>query len=133
MPPRHAKMQEWTPERVMAWAEKMGPSTRQVVTEIMARREHPQQGFRACLGILRLAKKHGDDRIEAACKRAVVYAAFSYKSIKSMLDRGLDKLTLSDDSAPLRAPVQHVNIRGPRYFTGPVDADQPQTQTALLA
>ena len=117
MPPRHAKMAEWTPERVTAWADKMGGATCQVVTEIMARRQHPQQGFRACLGILKLAKKFGEERIEAASRRAIVHGAYSYRSIRSILENSLDKL--SDDSvAPPAEPVQHQNVRGPGYYAG---------------
>jgi transposase len=116
MPPKHAKMLEWTPQRIEAWAEKTGPSARQVVAAIMASRPHPQQGFRSCFGVMRLAQKYGDERAEAACRRAIAYGAVSYQSIKSMLEKKLDRLPLPAEMLPPRPPVQHENIRGPEHY-----------------
>lgn len=116
MPPKHAKMLEWTPERLKAWAEKTGPSVRDVVTQIMASWPHPQQGFRSCLGVLRLSSKYGVERLEAACRRAIIHRAITYRSIKSMLETGLDRYPLSDDSVISLTPVQHENIRGADYY-----------------
>ncbi len=85
MPRSHRAFADWTPQRLIHWAAKNGPATAEVVETIMARRAHPQQGFRSCLGIMRLGKSHGPSRLEAACHRAVVLGAFSYKSIESIL------------------------------------------------
>ncbi len=116
MPTRHAKMLEWTPERLKAWAEKTGPSVRQIVEQIMASRAHPEQGFRSCLGILRLAKKHGNERMEAACRRALAYRTLSYKSIQAILDKGLDRMPLPDSTTTGRPPIVHENIRGAAHY-----------------
>jgi len=114
MPPRFAKMLEWTPERLMNWAEKTGPATRELVAGIMERKLHPQQGFRACLGVLRLSSKYGCDRVEAACRRAVTHRAFSYASIKSILEKSLDKI--AGGAAEATGVVDHENVRGPAYY-----------------
>jgi transposase len=70
MPPAHRAHAEWTPSRLIAWAAKTGPATAQVVTKILASRPHPEQGYRACLGLLRLGQRYGTERLEAACARA---------------------------------------------------------------
>lgn len=117
MPPRHRKMAEWTPERIASWAAKAGPATEAMVTTIMATRAHPEQGFRACLGILRLANKYGAERLEAACHRAAAGRAFAYKSVHSILEKGLDQQALpAASSTPSRPPVHHENIRGAAYY-----------------
>ena len=115
MPTRHSKMLEWTPEWLMIWAEKTGPATREMAEGIMASKEHPQQGYRACLGVLRLGEKYGAERLEAACRRAVSRHAFSFRSVQSILGTGLDKVPMPDVEA-VRPPVDHENVRGAAYY-----------------
>ena len=86
-----------------------------VIAYILERRIHPQHGFRACLGILRLGKQHGEARLEAACQRALALGACSYKSLESILRQGLEKLPLSQQNLPL-LPDEHINLRGPGYY-----------------
>ena len=115
MPKAHQHYAEWTPHRLMLWAAKTGEATAQVVEAILASRPHPQQGFRACLGILRLGKRYGEDRLEAACQRAIRIGACSYKSIESILKHDLDQQPLP--APPAAAPViTHGNIRGAQYY-----------------
>ena len=116
MPPRHRKLAEWTPERVVAWAQNNGPWTAQLVTEIMARRRHPEQGFRSCLGILRLSDKYGSSRLEAACHRAVSCQGFSYKTVKAILDHHLDQHKVEPAPEHPSPPCLHENIRGADYY-----------------
>ena len=115
MPESHRQYAEWTPERLIGWAEKRGPATASVVRTIMQRRTHPQQGFRACLGILRLGKGFGDERLEAACRRALKLNACSYKSIDSILRQGLDRQALPEQQE-LELSLEHGNIRGSDYY-----------------
>jgi len=115
MPSKHAWLLDWTPERVEAWAEKVGPSVRGVVVRIMASRQHPQQGFRASLGVIRLAKEYGADRVEAACQRALATRACSYRSIRSILQNGLDRQPLPS-TGEARPPVLHENLRGAEHY-----------------
>jgi transposase len=115
MPKAHQDYVQWTPERLVHWAHKTGPETARVVETILTSRPHPQQGFRACLGLMRLGKEYGDERLEAACARALAVAAVGFKSIESMLKRGLDKQPLPQKSAE-NPPVAHDNIRGPEYY-----------------
>ncbi|MBL0941814.1 MAG: IS21 family transposase [Alphaproteobacteria bacterium] len=116
MPKAHQHHAEWTPERIALWARKMGEATAQLVEAIMASRVHPQQGFRSCVGILRLAKSYGEDRLESACRRALHIGAHSYKSIESILKNKLDQHPLPSPSSDQALPDSHAYIRGQNYF-----------------
>ena len=114
MPRSHQAHAEWTPSRIIHWAKETGPSTAQLVERIMAERPHPEQGYRASLGILRLAKRHSPRRLEKACARALACRSHSYRSVESIL-----KNSLEDQPLPTRdiaALPSHENLRGPGYF-----------------
>ncbi len=114
-PKSHQRYLEWTPERLVRWASTIGPFTAALVDKILQSRPHPEQGFRSCLGILRLGKTYGSDRLEAAAARACNLNACSYQSVKSILKTGLDRQL--ELEPPLdRPPIQHANIRGTDYF-----------------
>ncbi len=115
MPRAHQQYAQWTPQRLVRWAQQTGAATARVVEAILASRPHPQQGFRSCLGILRLGKTYGDARLEAACQRALVLGALSYRSIESILKRALDRTPLPEP-APAAEAIDHPNIRGPEYY-----------------
>lgn len=118
MPEAHRQHLEWTPSRLVSWAGKVGASTQALVEKILASRPHPEQGYRTCLGLLRLTKKYGDERVEAASERALVARAYSYRHVKSILEHGLDRQAVlsigSDESSA--APIEHENIRGAKYY-----------------
>jgi len=115
MPVAHRKHAEWSPSRLMRWASTIGPATAALIEAILTERTHPEQGYRSCLGILRLSKRYGAERLEAACERAMAVKARSYRHVDSILKNGLDRLpqTPQDDSQP-RAGHQHV--RGAAYY-----------------
>jgi transposase len=115
MPSVHRAHAEWTPSRIIAWAEKVGAATRALCEAILLDRPHPEQGFRSCLGILRLAKRYGDQRLEAACGRALRVRARSYRHVASILEHGLDRFPLRDDAAEA-PPIAHENVRGSDYY-----------------
>jgi transposase len=115
MPKAHQKHLEWTPSRIIAWAGQNGPNTRNLVTGILASRRHPEQGFRSCLGIMRLGKRYSSERLEAACGRALILKSYSYKSVESILKTSLDKQNLPESSSPEK-PIIHYNIRGHEYY-----------------
>jgi transposase len=115
MPESHRRHLEWTPGRLIAWGEQTGPATGALVAAIMASRPHPEQGFRSCLGIFRLGRRHGPERMEAACARALAVGAISYRSIDSILKAGLDRAPLPEP-APVRVTRDHPNVRGPGYY-----------------
>src|SRR5262249_4119637 len=117
-PKSHQKHLEWTPSRLVEWARTVGPATAAVFEQIMASKPHPEMGFRSCLGILRLAKEYSLARVEAAAHRALHLKACSYKSLRSMLERQLDRLPPEASPTP-RSPVEHHNIRGADYFDTP--------------
>jgi len=114
MPASHRRYSEWSPERLKAWAAKIGPHTAMLVEVILRDRSHPEQGFRSCLGIMRLAKPHGPIALEAACERALTIGARSYSSVNSILKNNLHRNR--PDPAAEGPPIQHGNIRGPGYF-----------------
>ncbi|MHC1762693.1 MAG: IS21 family transposase [Verrucomicrobiia bacterium] len=113
-PKSHQKHLEWTPGRIVQWAHKTGPCCAELVRQIMESRPHPEQGFRACLGIIRLGKGAGQERLEAACRRALHFGTCSYHSVESILKRRLDQQPLEQE-LPLNSP-DHVNVRGREYY-----------------
>ena len=114
MPSSHRRHAAWTPSRIVRWAEKTGPSTAAFIAALMASRPHPEQGFRSALGVLRLEKRYGPERLELACARSLAIHSLSYKSVFSILQHGLDQRPLVD--VPSRANPTHSNIRGPNYY-----------------
>jgi transposase len=117
MPKSHRQHLEWTPTRLIHWGESVGPKTGELIEGILEDRPHPEQGYRSCLGILRLAKQYGNERLEAACDRAVLVRARSYRHVQSILKNGLDRVpppeTSSETSTP---PIAHENVRGGDYY-----------------
>lgn len=121
MPKAHQKFAEWTPQRLIRWASQNGPSTAKLIESVLSSRHHPQQGFRSCLGIMRLGKDYGEERLEAACSRALTFGGLSFKSIQAILKRGLDQHPLPERQEEPE-PLNHVNIRGPHYYQ-PAEGD----------
>ncbi len=115
MPKSHQQYGDWSPKRLIQWAAKTGPATAQTITAVLSSRQHPQQGYRSCLGILRLGKGYGEDRLEAACARALLLGTCRYKSIESILKHGLDHKPIPEQQE-LNLPEDHDNIRGPNYY-----------------
>lgn len=116
MPDSHRRHAEWTPARILFWARATGPATAALAEGIMARRAHPEQGFRSCLGIIRLGERYGAGRLEAACARAVSVGSYSYRSVQSILRSGLDAKALPAASEPERTHPDHENLRGAGYY-----------------
>jgi transposase len=121
-PKAHQRYLEWTPSRLVDWAHKIGPATAKLFEKIMASKPHPEQGYRSCLGVLRLGKQYSPARLEAACGRAIEFNACSYPSVKSILKCNLDSLP-AEPAAPPQPPLNHPNIRGSEYF----DSGEPPT------
>src|SRR3989441_3187741 len=116
MPKAHQRHLEWTPTRLITWARTIGAQTAALVEAILADRPHPEQGYRSCLGILRLAKRYGPARLEAACARAGSVAARSYRHVDSILKHGLDQVALPTAAPSLALPSTHEHVRGPQYY-----------------
>ena len=118
MPKAHQKHMEWTPSRILHWAGSVGGKTRELAQAILAERRHPEQGYRSCLGILRLGKRYGDERLEAACARALAVRARSYRHVESILKNGLDRLPSPAEEQSSEGPPRagHENIRGGGYY-----------------
>lgn len=115
MPRAHREFAQWTPERLERWALENGPNASAFVSELMDGRVHRQQAFRACMGAISLSKSYGSERLEAACGRALACRAFSYRSLKTILEKGLDH-GWAPASAPEEPAADHANLRGARYY-----------------
>jgi transposase len=115
MPHEHRQYLEWTPERIKNWGGKIGLHTKTMMHRIMESKKHPEQGFRSCLGIIRLSKQYTPERVESACKRALAVEACNYGSVKSILQTGLDKVAYLDEHKKTN-PIDHPNIRGRQYY-----------------
>lgn len=136
MPKRHREHAKWTPERIIDWVGKAGPSAAEVAKRIMDSRPHPEQGFRACRGLIRLGETHGSERLDAACERALAINSPSYKSVNEILKQGLDKLPLPKPAKKESPPIQHENVRGADYYQpsnpacgSPAGPDQKEIDT----
>jgi len=116
MPSSHRAHAEWTPSRLIRWAEKSGPATARVVSEILESRPHPEQGYRACLGLMRLGRRYGRQRLEAASLRAEHLHSYSYRTVKNILSSAQDRLPFEQESASIPATPVHDNIRGADYY-----------------
>jgi transposase len=114
MPRAHRAHAEWTPSRLIGWAEQTGPATGRLVAGILERRPHPEQGYRACLGLMRLGRAHGADRLEAACARAERLRSYRFRTVEHILKAQQDRLPL--DEPPARPPLTHENVRGATYY-----------------
>ena len=114
MPPAHQTYAEWSPSRFIRWAEKTGPHTARLIQTILESRAHPEQGYRSCLGILRLEKHYPKERLENAAARALRYSNLSLKALRKILENGLDRLEERDSSTA--ALPAHDNIRGGQYY-----------------
>jgi transposase len=114
MPASHRAHREWTPAKLIAWGQRIGVSTAAVVSWQLEHRPHPEQGYRACLGLLALVRKYTAERLEAACTRAMAIRAPTLKSVTNILKCGLDR---QPPSLPTSTPlIEHENVRGADYY-----------------
>ncbi len=118
MPASHRAHLEWSPSRLVQWAAGTGPSVAEAVEVILDSKPHPEHGYRACLGLMNLAKRYGRERLGNACTRALVIRSVSYTSVKSILAENLDRQPLPPPQLSLiPPPPTHSNLRGPDYYT----------------
>lgn len=133
-PKSHQAHLEWTPSRMIRWAQsQVGENTGALVQGILERKKHPEAGYRSCLGIISLSKKYPKERMEAAAQRLLVANAYSYQSLKTVLASGLDRAPLSSEAPATPIVSVHANIRGRNYYQQDLaldDNDQPSTVTA---
>ena len=118
-PKAHQHHLDWTPSRLIDWGTSIGPHTGQAVRALLASKPHPEQGYRSCLGLRRLARDYGPERMEAACHRALHLHSVSYKSLHSILKTGIDQQPLSSPKRPASVRPTHANLRGAPYYQTP--------------
>lgn len=114
-PPAHQKYLEWTPERILSWAGTIGPNCGEAARQLMASRALPEHAFRPCLGLIRLGKRYGNERVDRACARAVKLNIVGYRHIESMLKNGRDQIPLAEEERTCPV-VAHDNVRGAGYY-----------------
>jgi hypothetical protein len=115
MPASHRAHLEWTPSRLVTWAQTVSPHVAALAQKLLESKPHPEHSYRACLGLMSLAKRYGNERLGAACARALLSGAVSYTSVKSILAEGLDRVPISSPS-PAPTPPEHENLRGAGYY-----------------
>lgn len=108
-------MTEWTPEKFIERAANVGEDTRQYIINILEKRQHPEQAYRSCQGILSFAAKVGNERLEKACRRALLYGDYSYMTIKTIIERKMDQVPIDTEEGGKIMPL-HGNIRGKKYY-----------------
>jgi hypothetical protein len=113
MPSWHNFVSDWSAEKFLHWAGNIGEPTKTFIERILQNKQHPEQAYKSCVGILSFAKKVGNERLNNACQRAIYYHSYNYMSIKNILDNALDKEQISEHqyTVPL-----HDNIRGNEYY-----------------
>lgn len=116
MPKGHQEYAQWTPQRVANWAKSIGEQTHQLITTVIAQHAIPYQSFRCCQGILSLAKKYSEPRLELAAKRALAIGSYRYQSIASILKNGLENAPLPEITSASNQPLHHDNVRGEDYY-----------------
>ena len=116
MPKSHRAHLEWTPSKLVAWGQSVSSDTGVLVEWLLESRPHPEHAYRACLGLKKLGRQYGDERLSAACARALAIGSVSYSSVKSILAEGLDRLALPGEEATPPPPT-HENLRGATYWS----------------
>jgi transposase len=110
----HKFITEWTPQRFINWAESIDENVREYIIRILEKKQHPEQAYKSCMGVLSFARKVGEQRLAGACKRAIEYNMYSYRTVQTILEKGLDQAD-GDDLFEQSLP-EHDNIRGKDYY-----------------
>lgn len=113
MPEHHKRQAAWTSERIVRWAGTVGPNAAAFVESLLRGKVHPEHGFRTCMGVISLEKRFERERLEAACGKALLLGALSYQSVKSILQKNLERVPVQQSSLPLPS---HDNVRGGSYY-----------------
>jgi len=116
MPPQHKWVSDWTPERFIKWADSMGTPIKTLIEQILNQKQHPEQGFKTCLGILSLSKKYGKDRLNMACAKALQFNRYTYKAVNNILRNGMESAQDDEQEVLFRSLPVHDNIRGNQYY-----------------
>lgn len=111
----HRFVSDWTPERFLTWAAGIHEDVHLYILKILDRKQHPEQAYKSCVGILSFAKKVGNDRLIKACQRALGYGIYNYKTIQTILEKGMDNYEEAEENKPMEMPL-HENIRGEEYY-----------------
>lgn len=129
-PKSHQRHLEWSPSRLIRWGGTIGPRTGTLVQQILESKPHPEQGYRACLGIMRLARRYGSERLEAAAKRALDCRTIAYRSVKSILEHSLDQVSPDESEIQLTLPTGHAHVRGPAYYATIATREETHTHAS---
>jgi transposase len=115
MPASHQAHAQWSPSKLIAWGTRVGPASGRLIERLLRERPHPEMGYRAVLGLMRLYREYGQARLEAACERALVIGSARYKSVASILKAKLDTAPTPEANSDWTSPA-HAHVRGPDYY-----------------
>lgn len=131
MPQSHQRHAAWTPSRLIHWGKTVSEEVGLLFEEIMKNRSHPEQGFRSCLGIMRLKKVHGEERLKKACQKALGLKSYSYRTIKNILTHKLEGV--AEDAGEKRPDIRHGHLRGADYYRFPEETDSLNDSQATIS
>lgn len=114
MPSSHRFVSDWSPEKFLGWASTVGQETEKVIGKILESKQHPEQAYKSCVGILAFGKKVGYERLNNACRRADKFKSYSYRTIKNILNGNIDNL-YKETEMQYQLPA-HENVRGSEYY-----------------
>ena len=116
MPSSHQFYHDWSAERFIRWAEKHGPHTAQLIQSVLNTKEHPEQAYRACIGILKFSDRYDRERLEAVCRYALLQEVYTYRGVRNILENQLEKADPDDRAMQSALLLPHANIRGKDYY-----------------
>ena len=114
VPSTHRFVAEWNPDKFLNWSIGIGPHCHTFISLLLAKKQHPEQSYKSCVGVLALGKKVGNKRLNNACKRALGYERINYQTVKTILKKRLDYIT--EDTQQEKDLPNHHNIRGKSYY-----------------
>lgn len=115
-PVSHQEHAKWTPERIVSWAKTRGDVVGEYVKLLIESKSHPEQGFRAALGVIRLSDKYGGERLRQACLKASHIGSYSYRTLSNMLKNGMEKMEIKKPNGQIELFSDHENVRGEMYY-----------------
>lgn len=113
IPAQHLYVTEWSPTFFIEKAKAIDPIVEYYISQVLAKKQHPEQAYKSCMGILSFSKRVGNQRLIKACGRAHQIGYYNYKIIEDILKNNLDNYDEDEQPSPMPA---HDNIRGPNYY-----------------
>jgi hypothetical protein len=109
-------MTDWNPQRFISWAESIDKYVKEFICLILDKKQHPEQSYKSCLGILSLEKKYTRKRLINACTMALEFGVYNYKIVQNILEKEMDMYQINTEEKETPEMPDHQNIRGENYY-----------------